>query len=109
MSDTIHRELELPCSASEAWDHVLNPSWLGDDGELPTTPGGEGWVSDEDGMHYVIVEEVDEHERYVYRWATFDDAPTRVEIELIPMGDRTRISISESPLNVRAQASLGFQ
>ena len=82
MTDIIHRELELPCSPSEAWEHVLNPSWLGDDGELPTTPGGEGWVRDEDGVHFVIVEEVDEHERYVYRWATFDD---RAE----PRGDRT--------------------
>src|SRR5277367_5073455 len=109
MSDIIHRELELPCSPSEAWEHVLNPTWLGDEGELPTTPGAEGWVRDEDGLHYVIVEEVDENERYVYRWATFDDAPTRVEIELLPIGDRTRISISESPLDVRAQASLGFQ
>jgi hypothetical protein len=109
MGDIIHRELELPCSPSEAWEHVVNPSWLGDDGELPTTPGGEGWIHDEDGIHYVIVEEVDEHERYVYRWATFDDAPSRVEIELAPIGDRTRISISESPLDVKAQASLGFQ
>lgn len=109
MTEIIHREFELPCSPSEAWDHVLNPTWLGDDGELPTTPGAEGWVRDDDGVHYVIVGEVDEYERYVYRWATFDDAPTRVEIELEPIGDRTRISISESPLDVKAQASLGFQ
>jgi hypothetical protein len=109
VSNIIHRELELPCSPSEAWEQVLNPTWLGDDGELPTTPGAEGWVRDEDGVHFVIVEEVDENERYVYRWATFNDPPTRVEIDLLPIGDRTRISISESPLDVRAQASLGFQ
>jgi uncharacterized protein YndB with AHSA1/START domain len=66
-------------------------------------------VRDEDGVHFVIVEEVDEHERYVYRWATFDDPPSRVAIELTPIGDRTRISISEAPLDVKAQASLGFQ
>lgn len=93
---------------SEAWTHVTNPSWLGDGGELPTTPGAEGWVSDDDGVHYVIVEEVDENERYVYRWATFEDAPTRVEIELAPIAEGTRISISESPIDVRAQASLAF-
>ncbi len=109
MTYIIHRELELPCSPREAWEHVVSPSWLGDDGELPTTPGTEGWVRDADGIHFVFVEEVDEYERYVYRWATFDDAPSRVEIELSPIGERTRVSISESPLDVKAQASLGFQ
>ena len=35
MTDTVHRELDLPCSPSEAWEHVIDPSWLGDDGDLP--------------------------------------------------------------------------
>jgi uncharacterized protein YndB with AHSA1/START domain len=109
MSDIIHRELDLPCTPSEAWEQITDPSWLGHDGELPLTPGAEGWVSDDEGVHYVIVEEVDENQRYVYRWATFEDAPTRVEIELAPIGDGTRISISESPIDVRAQATLALR
>ena len=106
MTDTVHRELDLPCSPSEAWGHVIDPSWLGDDGELPTTPGSDGWISDGDGVHYLIVEEVDGENRLVYRWATFADEPSRVEIELTPTPEGTRISISESPIEVTARASL---
>ena len=105
MTDTVHRELDLPCSPHEAWEHVIDPSWLGDDGELPTTPGSEGWISEGDDVHYLIVEEVDEENRLVYRWATFAEEPSRVEIELTPTSEGTHISISESPIEVRAQAS----
>ena len=55
---------------------------------------------------YLIVEEVDEENRLVYRWATFAEEPSRVEIELTPTDEGTRISISESPIEVRAEASL---
>jgi uncharacterized protein YndB with AHSA1/START domain len=106
MTDIVHRELDLPCSPREAWEHVVNPSWLGDDGVLPTTPGSDGWISDGDDVRYLIIEEVDEENRLVYRWATFADEPSRVEIELTPTAEGTRISISESPIEVKAQASL---
>ena len=106
MTDTVYRELDLPCSPSEAWEQVIDPSWLGDDGELPTTPGSDGWISEGDDIRYLIVEEVDEESRLVYRWATFAEEPSRVEIELTPIPDGTRISISESPIAVNAQASL---
>ncbi len=106
MTETVYRELDLPCSPSEAWQHVTDPSWLGDDGDVPTVPGGDGWISDSDDVHYLIVEEVEEENRLVYRWATFADEPTRVEIELTPTPVGTRISISESPIAARAQASL---
>jgi uncharacterized protein YndB with AHSA1/START domain len=105
MTDTVHRELNLPCSPSEAWKHVIDPSWLGD-GDVPIVPGADGWISEGDDVHYLIVEEVDEENRLVYRWATFADSPSRVEIELTPTPEGTRISISESPIEVRAQSSL---
>jgi uncharacterized protein YndB with AHSA1/START domain len=106
MTDTVHRELDLPCSPSEAWEHVTDPSWLGGEGDMPMVPGADGWISDGDDVHYIIVEEVDEENRLVYRWATFAEEPSRVEIELTPIPDGTRISISESPIEVKAQASL---
>lgn len=109
MTDTVHRELDLPCSPSEAWEHVIDPSWLGDDGDLPTTPGSDGWISEGDDVHYLIVEEVDEANRLVYRWATFADEPSRVEIELTPTSAGTRITISESPIEVRAEACLALR
>ena len=52
------------------------------------------------------MEEVDEENRLVYRWATFAEEPTRVEIGLTPIPEGTRITISESPIEVKAQASL---
>jgi len=106
MTDTVYREMDLPCSPREAWEQIIDPSWLGDDGELPTTPGSDGWISDGDGVRFLIVEEVDEANRLVYRWATFVEEPSRVEIELTPIPHGTRISISESPIDSRAQASL---
>ena len=106
MTETVHRELDLPCSPSEAWRYVTDPSWLGDGGDVPTVPGADGWISEGDDVHYLIVEEVDEENRLVYRWATFADEPSRVEIELTPTAGGTRISISESPIEMRARASL---
>jgi hypothetical protein len=106
MTDTVYRELDLPCTPREAWEHVIDPSWLGDDGDVPMEPGADGWISEGDEIHYLIVEEVDEENRFVYRWATFADEPSRVEIELTPTGEGTRITISESPIEVKAQASL---
>jgi uncharacterized protein YndB with AHSA1/START domain len=109
MTDTVYRELDLPCSPSEAWEHVIDPSWLGEDGDLPTTPGSDGWISDGGDVRYLIVEEVDEDSRLAYRWASFTDEPSRVEIELTPIAEGTRVTISESPIEVRAQASLALR
>ena len=106
MNETVYREMDLPCSPSEAWRHVTDPSWLGDDGDVPTVPGADGWISEGDDVHYLIVEEVDEENRLVYRWATFAEEPSRVEIELTRIAGGTRISISESPIEMRARASL---
>jgi uncharacterized protein YndB with AHSA1/START domain len=109
MTDTVHREVDLPCSPSEAWEHVIDPTWLGDDGDLPTTPGSDGWISDGDDVRFLIVEEVDEENRLVYRWASFAEEPSRVAIELTPTDEGTRVTISESPIEVRAEAHLALR
>jgi activator of Hsp90 ATPase-like protein len=109
MRDILHRVVELPCPVEEAWDHVLDPSWLGDEGEVDTTEGGEGWVRDGEDTKYVFVEEVIEDERFVYRWASFIDEPSRVEIELAPTSDGTRVEIIESPLRASMRASLALR
>jgi hypothetical protein len=109
MRDILHRVVELPCPVEEAWDHVVDPSWLGDDGEVDATEGGEGWVRDGDETKYVLVEEVIEEERYVYRWASFSEEPSRVEIELAPTAEGTRVEIVESPLQASMKASLALR
>ncbi len=106
MTDIVQKEVELTCSPGEAWEQITDPAWLGGEGDMPTSTGDEGWVSDGEVTRHLIAEEVVEEQRYVYRWATFADAPTRVEIELTPTSEGTHISISESPLVARAQASL---
>jgi hypothetical protein len=106
MRDTLHRVIEVPCSSERAWGNVVDPSWLGDAGEVELVPGGEGWVIDGDGVRYIVVEEVDEPRRYVYRWASFTEEPTRVEIEVAPTPAGSLIEIRESPLSSGAQMSL---
>lgn len=109
MRDILHHVVELPCSVEEAWEHVLDPSWLGDEGALVAEPGGEGWVVDGDETKYVLVEEVEEGERFVYRWASFSDEPSRVEIVLAPTTEGTRVDILESPLSMSMRASLALR
>jgi uncharacterized protein YndB with AHSA1/START domain len=109
MRDILHKEVEVPCGVEVAWRHVISPAWLGDDGELTAAPGSEGWVKSGDDVRYLLVEEVEEERRLAYRWASFSEEPTRVEIDLAPTSGGTRISISESPLQARAQACLAHQ
>jgi uncharacterized protein YndB with AHSA1/START domain len=103
MTDILHREIELACTPSEAWESIVDPSWLGDEGEWDATPGGEGWVSTDGETRYLVTEEVEEGQRLVYRWATFQDPPSRVEIELEPLPYGTRITVTETPLEAKAQ------
>jgi hypothetical protein len=57
----------------------------------------------------LVIEVVDEERHLSYRWATFIDAPTRVETDLEPVAEGTRVSISESPIEVKAQARLALR
>ncbi len=109
MRDILHKEVEVPCDVDEAWRNVVDPAWLGDEGQLTATPGSEGWVKSGDDVRYLVVEEVDESRHLSFRWASFTEEPTRVEIDLSPTAQGTRISISESPLSARAQACLALR
>lgn len=104
MTDTLQRSVEVPVAPAEAWPVVADPAWLGEDGSIDLRPGGEGWVDDGGDTRFLVVEEVDEPRRLAYRWATFVEEPTRVEIELAPTATGTRITVTESPLRApRAQ------
>jgi uncharacterized protein YndB with AHSA1/START domain len=109
MRDILHREFELPSTIDETWNYLLDPSWLGDDGELDAEVGGEGWVRDGEDTRWMLVEEVVEGERFVYRWASFLDEPTRVEITIAPTSEGTRVEIVESPLQASMRASLALR
>ncbi len=104
MTDTVQREIDLPCAPDEAWEYIIDPAWLGEDGNLEAVPGAEGKVIDDGEERFLLVEEVEPAQRLVFRWASFGDPPSRVEIELAPFDTGTRIKITEMPINVRAQA-----
>jgi hypothetical protein len=106
MRDILHRTVELPCPIEETWDIVLDPSWLGDEGEVDAHEGGEGWVREGDETRWMLVEEIVEGERFTYRWASFTDEPSRVEITLSSTDEGTRVDIVESPLQATMKASL---
>jgi uncharacterized protein YndB with AHSA1/START domain len=86
------------------FQNILDPAWLGDDGNLEAVPGPEGNVVDDGEERFLLVEEVEPAARLVFRWASFGDPPSRVEIQLTPLDEGTRIKITEMPINVRAQA-----
>ena len=69
---------------------------------IEAVPGAEGKVIDDGEDRFLLVEEVEAARRLVFRWASFGDPPSRVEIELAPFGAGTRIKITEMPINARA-------
>lgn len=104
MTDTVERAVELPCPPNEAWEYIIDSAWLGDDGNMEAVPGAEGEVIDDGEDRFLLVEEVEPARRLVFRWASFGDPPSRVEIELTPLDEGTKIRITEMPINVRTQA-----
>ena len=68
----------------------------------------EGEVVEDGELRVLVVEEVERPERFVFRWATFDEPPSRVEIEIIEFDGGSRVIITETPLEpiqMRADAS----
>lgn len=106
MSDVIERSVDLPAPPQEVWAHVTSPDWLGEDGELDPRPGGEGRIDEGGVTRFLVVEEVEEPRRLVYRWAGFADGPTRVEIDLTPTGGGTRVTVIEYSLHATPPAQL---
>jgi uncharacterized protein YndB with AHSA1/START domain len=101
-------EQDLEGSAIAVWEHVASGQWLGEQCELRAEPGAEGTVVDDKGVRRVLlVESVEAPRLLVFRWASFDEAPTRVVVELSPSTLGTRVTVTEFPLPVaqgRAQA-----
>jgi uncharacterized protein YndB with AHSA1/START domain len=98
MNESIVTEVELDLPPDEAWEHIIDPAWLGDNGHICAVPGGEGEVLDDGLLHVVVVEEVERPDRFAFRWATFDEPPSRVEIDIIESDGGSRVVITETPL-----------
>ncbi len=117
--DEVCRDVVLPVSPDEAWALVTDPDhleqWFAPHVDLDLQEGGAAlfrW----DGGHERrgVVEEVVRSERLVFRWrshgAPADDpraAETRVEIELEPVPEGTRLIVRERGFTgVRAAADV---
>lgn len=98
MNETVTTEVELDVPPNEAWEHVVDPSWLGHEGTIIAEPGAEGEVVEDGDLRVVVVEEVDRPGRFTFRWSSFDDPPSRVEIEIIESERGSRVIITETPL-----------
>jgi uncharacterized protein YndB with AHSA1/START domain len=105
MSESTRQEVVIEGELDRVWQEVIDPSWLGSDGALDPTPGAEGHVIDEGQLRVLVVEEVVPAERLVFRWASFEESPSRVEIDVVPCGTGTRVTVTETP--IVATASVG--
>jgi uncharacterized protein YndB with AHSA1/START domain len=99
------RETTVPAEVDEAWEAVTDPErmadWLGDDAIIELEPGGDFEITVGDERRSGFVEEVSEPRRLVFWWSAEEAEASRVEIELEPDGDDTRVRIVESrPLHV---------
>ncbi len=88
----VEREVVLPAPRDEVWDALVDGGWLGDDVELEPWTGGDEVVAERRG----VVEEVDEGERLVLRWARDGEAETRVELLLTDAVAGTRLVVLET-------------
>jgi uncharacterized protein YndB with AHSA1/START domain len=112
MTDLIERELELPASLDEVWAAITDPrwlsTWLADDASLELWPGGDARFELGDETRTGWVEEVcaPDHDRarggrLAFWWEQEGEPASRVQFELIPMQDGTRLRILETrPLEV---------
>jgi uncharacterized protein YndB with AHSA1/START domain len=98
----------------DVWEAITDPNqlaeWLGDDVELELEPGGELKLTTAGAERRGFVEEVDAPRRLVFWWSADEADSTRVEIELEPDGEDTRVRVVESrPLAIldRTDSELG--
>ncbi len=102
--DAVERQVTLPTDLEGAWDLLTRAddlaAWLGAEVELDPTPGSHGAVVDHDGStRRLVVDEVDHQRRLAWRWwADGDEAPSRVEITLVPSDRGTVVRVVEELL-----------
>ena len=98
--DTADSELVVPATVEETWEAITDPDqlgeWLAEDAEVELLPGGDLRIAFDDGERSGFVEEVDEPRRLVFWWSEADEESTRVEIDLEPEPDGTRVRVVES-------------
>jgi uncharacterized protein YndB with AHSA1/START domain len=114
MTDLIHRELELAATPADVWEALTDSawleSWLADVVLLELWPGGEARFTIGEDVRTGWVEEVTPPAlsqsdpgtgRLAFWWAQDGEPASRVELELRPTADGTRLRVVETrPLQV---------
>ena len=110
----VEQEIELDAAADDVWRALTDPTdlaaWLGDEVDLPVTPGGTGRVVDDGVARVVQVDDVDDGRRLSFRWwdeAEGEGGASRVVITLLP-GDGdgpTRVRVQEVALQLSAPSA----
>jgi len=111
VSDRIERDVYIAAPVSRVWEVVTEPKhvgmWFGngEPAEIDLRPGGRIVFDHGDhGKLPAVVEKVEEHRYFSFRWAAHDSggreptAPnaTLVEFTLEPEGEGTRLRVIES-------------
>jgi uncharacterized protein YndB with AHSA1/START domain len=99
--ERVTRSVELDAAPAEVWDALTEDAllgeWLADEVELEAEPGGEIVCRYADGEERRgEVELVEEAERLAWSWRREGGAPSRVELVLDAVADRTRLTIIET-------------
>jgi uncharacterized protein YndB with AHSA1/START domain len=100
-AERVTRSVELDVAPAEVWDALTEDAllgeWLADEVELEAEPGGEIVCRYADGEERRgEVELVEEAERLAWSWRRDGGAPSRVELVLDAIADRTRLTIIET-------------
>ncbi|PZF86412.1 SRPBCC family protein [Jiangella anatolica] len=107
MTDRIERDIVIAATPQRVWEIVTRAehlgTWFADAGaQIDLRPGGALTLTwKEYGVSRGIVETVEPHTTFAFRWALDDGAPgegnsTRVEFTLSPDGDGTRLRVVET-------------
>ena len=98
--DRAESEVLVPATPEEAWEAITDPEqlgeWLAEDAEVELRPGGDLRIGLGDEERTGFVEEVDEPRRLVFWWAPGGEESSRVEIDLEPEPEGTRVRVIET-------------
>src|SRR6201996_1193059 len=100
-AERVTRSVELDAAPAEVWDALTEDAllgeWLADEVELEAEPGGEIVCRYADGEERRgEVELVEEAERLAWSWRRKGGEPSRVELVLDAVADRTRLTVIET-------------
>ena len=101
----VHRTVDLPAAPEVVWDAIVAGAWLGADVELDPRPGGAVRVDAKVG----VVETADPGRSLSFWWSDAEgDAPaSRVDLELLRVGEVTRLWVREVRLDLDVTSMVG--